>query len=367
MSEERSGPESTGEPAPIRMEHGLPWVLGLSAAVLVGVWLARPVFGVLVLSLGTAWLLDPVVDQWEARGRSREIGILLIFWSFLAIVAAVLIGLAPMLVQEVRDGAAQLQIYWETAPDRLGPWVLRLEEWLGTPIDRSSRSELLAPGASGSWVATLFSVSMKGGVGLFLWFMNLLMFPVFSYYLLRDWDRIWAWLDGLVPPRNQQHARGLARRVDSKLGGFFWGQLVVAGVLSLLYTGGLWAVGVDAALPLGLLAGVVSLVPYLGLVVGCGASVAACVLQHGVDWHVGATVGVFLVAQTVETLLITPRVMGQRVGLHPLMVMVVIIAGGSAGGVLGMLIAVPVAAIGQVVVADFVRAYRASDFFRAAG
>lgn len=194
--------------------------------------------------------------------------------------------------------------------------------------------------------------------------MNLLMFPVFSYYLLRDWDKLWAWLDGLVPERSRAHARGLAESVDEKLGGFFWGQLVVAGALTLMYTAGLWAVGLDASVSLGVLAGAVSLVPYLGLVVGLGASMGACLLQFGIEWQVGAVLGVFLAAQAVETLLVTPRVMGERVGLHPLMVMVVIIAGGSSGGVFGMLIAVPVAALAQVLVSDFVRAYRDSEFYR---
>ena len=346
------------------VERGLPWLLGFGAAVLVGIWLARPVFGVLILSMGTAWLLDPVVDDWESRGRKREVGILLFFGSFLVILGTVLLWLMPVLVQEIREGFAQMQVYWQSAPERLGPWVVRVEEWLGISIEGSSGSELLGAGASGSWLATLFSVSFRGSAEVFLWIMNILMFPVFSYYLLRDWDRLWGWFESLVPPRNREHARKLAGSVDSKLSGFFWGQLVVVGALSVLYTVGLWLVGLDAAVSLGLLAASVSLVPYLGLLVGIGASGAACAVQFGVDWHLGATLGVFLVAQTIETLLITPRVMGERVGLHPLMVMVVIIAGGSAGGVLGMLIAVPVAAVGQVIVSDFLRVYRRSEFFR---
>ena len=353
-------PDASQAPEPA----GRGWVLGFVAVGLVGLWLARPVFGVLILALATAWLLDPVVDDWEARGRKRELGIFLIFGSFLLILATLLFWFLPVLVQEVQEGVDQLRVSWQSAPDRFGDWVVRLGDWLGIPIGGTSGSKFLSSNSPDSWMTALFSLSIKGGVGAFVVLMNVLMFPVFSYYLLRDWDRLWGWLESLVPERNRAHARGLASSIDSKLGGFFWGQLVVAGALTILYTAGLWLVGIDAAVSLGLLAGGVSLVPYLGLFVGLGASVGACVLQFGFDWHAGATLGVVFAAQLVETLLITPRVMGDRVGLHPLMVMVVIIAGGSAGGVFGMLIAVPVAAMGQVLVADFLRVYRKSEFFQ---
>lgn len=357
-----SGPSTQSQEG--KGPRGIGWVLGFVLIGWIGVWLARPVFGVLVLSLATAWLLDPVVDNWEARGRKREVGILLIFGSFLVILATILFWLSPVVVQEVREGIDHLRGALASAPERLGGWAERLEQWFGVSIGAESGSEFLGSSAPEGWVSTLFDLSFRGGAGAFLVLMNLLMFPVFSYYLLRDWDKLWAWLDGLVPERNRAHARGLAESVDEKLGGFFWGQLVVAGALTLMYTAGLWAVGLDASVSLGVLAGAVSLVPYLGLVVGLGASMGACLLQFGIEWQVGAVLGVFLAAQAVETLLVTPRVMGERVGLHPLMVMVVIIAGGSSGGVFGMLIAVPVAALAQVLVSDFVRAYRDSEFYR---
>ena len=346
---------------------GLPWILGLAFALIVGLWLAVSVCGVLLLSLATAWLLDPIVDDWEARGRRRDVGILLIFGSFLLLLAAVLLWLLPVVMQEAREAAFQLGIYLESAPERLGPWVLRVEEWLGVPLDSAALGgEGVASRSPGDWISTLFPFAFKGSVGVFVWAMNLLMFPVFTYYLLRDWDTLWEWFEGLVPFRNRTHARVLAARVDHKLAGFFWGQLMVAGILTVFYTLGLFFVGVDAAVPLGLLGGGFSLVPYLGLMVGIVTSAGVCALQFGMDWHLGATVGVFLVSQMIETFIITPRVMGERVGLHPLMVMVVLIAGGGAAGILGMLVAVPIAAIAQVLVADFLRAYRSSEFFGSA-
>ena len=253
----------------------------------------------------------------------------------------------------------------EEAPERLGPVLERLESWLGIALleEVGTGTQAISP-APESVLKALFPFALSGSLGVFVALMNLLLFPVFTFYMLRDWDRLTAWLLGLVPPRNRARANALGAQIDARIGAFVWGQLLVAACLAGLYACGLWAIGLDSAIAIGVVAGFMSIVPYLGLVVGLALSLSLCALQFGLGWQLGATVGVFLGAQLVETLFITPKVMGEKVGLHPLVVMVVLISGGSLFGILGTIFAVPMAAAAQVVLGDFLREYRVSRYFR---
>jgi predicted PurR-regulated permease PerM len=343
------------------------WLLGLAAALVVGTWLLCTVFGVLLLSLGTAWILDPVVDEWEKSGKRRDLGILLIFGSFLLLCTALVIGFLPRFLEEFREASGSFEQYLETAPERLGPWVNKLENWLGVHFTSNgggagAQTEI----RPGQLLLALFPFAVSGTVGLFVLLMNFLLFPVFCFYILRDWDLIWAWFESLVPIRNRPRARHLARSVNEKISGFVWGQLLIASALGLIYCLGLWALGIDMAFVVGTFAGFLSLVPYLGLFVGVALAAGAAALQFGFEWHIGGVVAVFGLAQLAEGLWITPKIMGDKVGLHPLVIMIVLIAGGSFFGLWGMVLAIPVAASVQVLLSDWARLYRASRYYRAA-
>ena len=354
-----------GNPAPPPVGWG--WLLGLAVALWVGVWLLCTVFSVLLLSLGTAWLLDPMVDEWEKSGKRRDVGILLIFGSFLLLCTALVIGFLPKFLDEFREASGSFEHYLQTAPERLGPWVHQLEDWLGVRFTSGvggggSETEI----RPGQFLVALFPFAVSGTVGLFILLMNILLFPVFCFYLLRDWDLIWAWFEDLVPVRNRPRARHLARAVNEKIGAFVWGQLVIASVLGLMYCLGLWLLGIDVAFVIGVVAGFLSMVPYLGLFVGVAMAAGASALQFGFEWHIGGVVAVFGIAQLTEALWITPKIMGDKVGLHPLVIMIVLIAGGDFFGLWGMVLAIPIAASAQVLLSDWARLYRASRYYRAA-
>ena len=345
-----------------------PWLLAIGFGLIVGFWLILTVFGVLLLSLATAWLLDPMVDEWEDSGRRRDIGILSIFGSFILLMSAVVIWFLPSFLQEMHEASQTFGNYLDSAPERLGPWVHRFEDWLGIEFSSGAgaagQSTQVQPGRL---LLELFPFAVSGTVGLVVFLMNVLLFPVFCFYMLRDWDLLVAWFENLVPPRNRPRARRLTRAIDAKITAFVWGQLMIAAALGCLYTVGLWALGLDVALAVGTIAGLLSMVPYLGLFVGVFMAAGVSALQYGMDWHIVGVLVVFGGAQTLEALFITPKIMGEKVGLHPLVIMVVVIAGGSFFGLWGMVLAIPVAASAQVLMADWLRLYRASRYYRLAG
>jgi predicted PurR-regulated permease PerM len=309
-----------------------------------------------------------MVDEWEASGRRRDLGILYIFGSFVLLMSALIIWFLPSLLQELNEASIAFGSYLDDAPERLGPWVHRIEAWFG--IEFTS----FAPGSGqptevqpGQLLLQLFPFAISGTVGLGVFFVNILLFPVFCFYMLRDWDSILNWFEQLVPPRNRPRARRLARAIDVKIGAFVWGQLIIAGALGTLYALGLMALGLDVAVAVGGIAGLLSMVPYLGLFVGVAMAAGAAALQFGLDWHLAGVIGVFGGAQMLETLFITPKIMGDKVGLHPLVIMIVLVAGGTIFGLWGMILAIPMAASAQVLMVDWLRLYRASRYYRVAG
>ena len=177
------------------------------------------------------------------------------------------------------------------------------------------------------------------------WVANLVLIPVVAFYLLRDWDRLMACLRELLPRRIEPTVTALARESDEVLGAFFRGQLLVMLGLGTIYTLGLWIVGLDLALLVGLIAGLVSFVPYLGFIIGILLAGVLALIQFHDMAHLLGVVGVFAVGQAMEGMLLTPLLVGERIGLHPVAVIFAVLAGGQLFGFFGVLLALPVAAV----------------------
>jgi predicted PurR-regulated permease PerM len=167
-----------------------------------------------------------------------------------------------------------------------------------------------------------------------------------------------------VPPRHRRYVFDRVRRIDALVSGFLRGQLLVAATLGLLYAVGFQLIGVDLAIGVGLLAGAMALVPYLGNIVALGTAGTLCILEFGFDAHLLAVLGWYVVVQNLEGFVLTPRIVGHRVGLHPAVVIVALLIGGDLFGFLGLLIAVPAAAVVKVFTDDALEAYRESGLFR---
>jgi predicted PurR-regulated permease PerM len=358
--------------------------------LLAGLYLLRGVFAVLFASIALAWLFDPFVDRLERRGHKRETGILLIT----VVVTLGAIGLALGLSQAVAGEFHQLSEQLVGYTDGLRENLVRFEAWIRERFGlegafdaeaafQSLREQLTGASESNagtsdggiedavkSAVPTLGKLAgqaikrvLAGGLGVVVTLVNLLLVPVFTFYLLRDWDRAIAGIDSLIPDGQRSLVRRVAREIDGRLQAFVRGQVTVCLVLGVLYSVGLVAIGIELAIAVGMVSGMLFIVPYLGTAVGIVVASALSLLAYGADWHLVGVLAVFGVVQLIEGMVLTPWIVGDKVGLHPLVVMIALLVGGNLFGIAGMLLAIPVTAAAQVLLVEWIRAYRASDAF----
>ena len=203
----------------------------------------------------------------------------------------------------------------------------------------------------------------RSGQVLLGWLTYLLLIPVVTFYLLRDWDILVASVRDLLPQRAAPTITKLAGEIDAVLAEFLRGQLTVMLALALIYTVGLWMVGLDLAFVIGMLAGLVSFVPYMGVVVGLSSAVIAAFLQFQDVVHLAGVAAVFGVGQVLEGMVLSPMLVGDRIGLHPVAVIFAVMAGGQLFGFFGVLVALPVAAAVVVVLRHSRDEYLKSAFY----
>jgi predicted PurR-regulated permease PerM len=200
-----------------------------------------------------------------------------------------------------------------------------------------------------------------------MWLTNLVLIPVVWFYLLRDWDRLVAWIDRMLPRSIEPTIAHLARESDAVLGAFVRGQLLVMLALAIYYGVALTLIGISVGPLIGMVAGLLSFVPYLGFITGFAAAIIASLVQHG-DWtHLLMVVGVFVIGQLLEGYVLVPRLVGEKIGLHPVAVIFAVLAGGYLFGFLGVLLALPAASVILVLLRYLAQRYKQSDLYTEEG
>jgi predicted PurR-regulated permease PerM len=344
------------------------WQL-LALTLLLGalLYLLAPVLTPFAAAALLAYLGDPLVDRLERR-VSRTAGVCIVFGLMTLAAVLALLLLIPMLERQIARFIEQLPRYLAFIQDSLLPWI---EQQTGVGIERFEPAALVGilkehwQQAGGVAAAVIGGLS-KSGMAVVLWLTNLLLIPVVAFYLLRDWDILVERIRILLPRAVEPTISRLARQSDAVLGGFLRGQLAVMLSLGVIYSAGLALVGIDLALLIGMLAGLVSFIPYLGAIVGIGVGLVAALVQFGDWWHVLLVLAVFGFGQTLESFLLTPWLVGDRIGLHPVAVIFAILAGGQLFGFLGVLLALPVAAVVMVLLRHLHEQYRASALYAGA-
>ncbi|MHB0820040.1 AI-2E family transporter [Stutzerimonas stutzeri] len=342
--------------------------LWLAALVLLG-WLIyrlSPILSPFLVGILLAYLGDPLVDRLERRNLSRTWGVIVVFTLFTLLCMLLLLVLLPML-------GKQLMHLYELAPQGLDwlqvtalPWVqtrFGLEEdfWRLDQLKSAFSGNL---GSTKDVLAVILSQATASSLALLAWLANLLLVPVVCFYLLRDWDLIMAKLRGLLPRRREQTIMQLMRECHEVIGAFLRGQLLVMLALAVVYSVGLMLIGVELGLLIGVLAGLASIVPYMGFVVGIGAAIVAVLFQFGLaPYPLLGVVAVFTVGQMLEGMLLTPLLVGDRIGLHPVAVIFAVLAGGQLFGFAGILLALPVAAVIMVLLRHVHDLYKLSDLY----
>ncbi|MES2819354.1 MAG: AI-2E family transporter [Pseudomonadota bacterium] len=329
-------------------------------------YLLLPILSPFLIAILLSYMCDPLVDRLERRGLSRTWGVVLVFTLFSLLMLMLLLVLVPML-------GRQLVRLYELAPQILDWLQLSALPWVQAQLGL----------ADGFWrfdqLKTLFGEHMgkttdiagmllaqvgASSLALLGWLGNLLLVPVVCFYLMRDWDLMVARLRVLLPRRRESLVVKLAGECHEVLGAFLRGQLLVMLALAVVYASGLMLLGLELGLLIGLLAGLASIVPYMGFVIGLGAAVTAGLFQFGGDFYpLLGIVAVFMVGQLLEGMLLTPLLVGDRIGLHPVAVIFAILAGGQLFGFSGVLLALPVAAVIMVLLRHVHAHYKVSALY----
>ena len=339
-------------------------------AVAVGwvVWLLGPILTPFVLALALAWLGDPLVDRIEASGRSRTTGVVLVFVAMILMLVAALLILVPMIERQIATLVAAIPQAQQWLMQTGIPWFeqktgLEIMQWMDP--DRLIEWVRSHWQQAGGFAKTFFGYVSRSGFTMVAWVVNILLLPILAFYFLRDWDTLVERVASMIPRNHIGTITKLARESDEVLGAFIRGQFLVMIALGVVYAAGLSLVGLKLGLLIGLVAGLISFIPYLGATTGIVMAVAAALVQaQGFDLKLLLLVGiVFTVGQLLESYVLTPRIVGDKIGLHPVAVIFAVMAGGQLFGFLGMLLALPVAAVSNVLLRYAHQRYRQSDLY----
>lgn len=328
----------------------LQWTLVAFAAAWL-VWWLSPVLTPFVVAALLGWLGDPLVDRFERAGRSRNLGVALVFALMVLLVVLALLILVPLVQRQIATLVESLPSYRDWLLNIALPWAeqrtgLRLVEWLNP----QRLLELVREHweRAGGVATTLLGYVSRSGFTVFSWIANIVLIPVLTFFFLRDWDVFVERVASLIPRAHLPIVTRLANESSAMLGGFLRGQFTVMLILGAMYGIGLWLVGLDLGLLIGIIAGLLTFIPYIGPTSGVVLGTIAALVQFG-DWkHVAGVLAVFGVGQVIESYWLTPKLVGDRIGLHPVAVIFAVLAGGQLFGFLGMLLALPVAAVANV-------------------
>lgn len=329
------------------------------------VYLLAPVLMPFAFAAMLAYLGDPLADKLETYRLSRITAVIVVFSVMSLVLFLVLLLLVPQLEYQVGRLVNNLPAYAAWLNQDVIPWAQRQ---LGLDIKPVAIDELIDvfknhwQKAGGIAANVMRSLSRSGAV-IAEWLMNLLLVPVVTFYLLRDWDKLVAGIYDLLPRRIAPTAAKLADEVNSVLAAFVRGQFYVMLGLGVVYSIGLSIIGLDLALLIGMMAGLISFVPYLGAIVGIVMACAAALVQFHDALYLIPVAVVFMVGQSLESMLLTPLLVGDKIGLHPVAVIFAVLAGGQLFGFLGILLALPVASVVMVLLRHMHESYQDSAFY----
>ncbi|NTW98926.1 MAG: AI-2E family transporter [Geobacteraceae bacterium] len=346
---------------------GISTLLIIAAAALL--YYSSVVFLQLFIAFALAYILNPTVELLERKGVKRLYGIMIVFCLAVILCGGFTIFLVVSITGEISHMQINLPAYaqhlYEITPASIKEYLgvetplkltLRLNDLLHQA--RSSAPDLLKP------VLTLLQKALTSTVGVLLALLGYLIIPVYLFYLLFDLPQLKTFIESYIPERFRPAYIKKLAEVDAVLSGFVRGQLSICIILALLYSAGLYVIGIDLAIAIGTLAGATFIIPYVGTIIGICLSVVMALLKFNDILHPLLCLGWFGFVQLLEGAIITPKVVGDTVGLHPLVAIVSLLIGGQLFGIVGMLLAVPVTAVLQVFIRSLTEYYRNSEFYR---
>lgn len=359
------------------MDRRVWYAIGALGAIGLSWWLLQSLANVLFpvfTSLIVAYLLSPAISKMEARGISRTAGILIILFAGLAVVSLFVLFFFPVIRSQILRLTERLPALAASLNTDFLPW---LKETLGVELPEDVSHAISQYGdnlksalpailnKAGAWLAG--AITTTGAVISSL--LNLVLIPLFVFYFLRDFEKMKEGFLPLVPPAKREYVQSRLSAIDDVVGHWFRGQLQVAGILAVLYSTlfGLvfYITGLEArtGIAVGILTGLLSVIPYVGAITGSILSILFALLDwHGL-WPFVGIAATFALVQGLEGYVLTPRIVGEKLGLGPAAVIIALLCGGSLAGLPGMLFALPITASLKLLAADLIAAYRSSALF----
>lgn len=328
-------------------------------------WLLSPILAPFLAAAILAYIFDPAVSKLETRGVPRTAGTVLALLLLMVAVALLMVIILPLFYKEIAQLIEQMPAFMERMRTTVVPW---LNDKLGIEIalDSASFRQFVSDNmqdASGI-AKKIFASLGVGGLAVVGFLINLLLIPVVLFYVLRDWKPLLAGVDATVPRRFHGTINKLAGEIDAVLSEFLRGQLSVMVLMSVFYVAGLWLAGLNFALPVGLITGLLVFIPYLGSGTGLILGTVAAVMQFPSMNGVFMVWAVFGVGQLLEGFVVTPWLVGDRIGLHPVAVIFALLAFGQVFGFFGVLLALPASAAMLVGLRHMQRNYQTSDLYQ---
>ncbi len=335
------------------------------AVVVTALYLWRDILLPFIAGMAVAYFLDPAADRLEKWGCSRTVATSIITGAFVVVVVAVLLLILPVLHSQIVQFAERVPTYAEMLRESIVPLLDTLRARVSPEVVERLRD--VASGFVGGaigWISRVLGSIWGGGMALFHLLSLIVITPVVAFYLLRDWDRMIAKIDSWLPEAHAQVIREQAALVDRTLAGFVRGQALVCLILGAYYGIALTLIGLDFGLIIGLGAGLISFIPFVGSIIGFAVSLGLAFLQFSEWLPVALVAAVFIVGQIAEGYFLTPKLVGDRVGLHPVWIIFALLAGGVLLGFVGVLLAIPVAAVVGVLARFGLDRYLASRLYQ---
>ena len=328
-------------------------------------WLLAPVLTPFFLAAILAYMLQPLVWRLDRRGVPRPLSVLLILLLEALVLVVLVMTVLPMFLREISQAAGQLPDFLDRMDATLSPWI-KDKTGIALSLDADSIQQWLremVETTEGLGSQVINSLRL-GGMGLLGLLANAVLVPVVQFYLMRDWESMLGRVVALIPPAWRPAVRSFTAEADEAMAQYLHGQMLVILVMATFYTTGLWLAGLEFFLPIGIITGVLVFVPYLGSISGFFMATFAALMQFN-DWTSMLWVwGVFILGQMLEGYVVVPRLVGERIGLHPLAVIFALLAFGQVFGFLGLLLALPASAVLLVALKRLRARYLDSQLFK---
>jgi predicted PurR-regulated permease PerM len=356
------------QPSLIQTRNQILFWLGMLALFSGFVWLFKDILLPFVLGMVIAYLLDPAVKTLRRRNVPRWSAAVIILGTFALFIFVLLVLLAPLVVRETAQLIEALPSYADKFNRMADHYSRLLQQRFHSQdiptIQDALKDNITSAVSAGSGIVLSIATGTRAVLDLLY---TAVLTPIIAFLMMNDWPRMKRWLDDMVPRQNHEIVGELWHDIDRKLSGFIRGQLLLAFFLGMMYCVALTLAGLNYGFLIGLCIGVGSLIPLVGSTTGLLTSLAVAWVQTHDLTYVGIIAMIFFTGQFIEGNILTPRLLGRTTGLHPLWVLFSLTAGAALAGIVGMLVAVPAAAMASVVVGYLIRKYKRSAFYAPEG